>query len=362
MNRLRGNASLSPSLSRRQLLQTTLAASSYLSIGCWSRRPCLAENFAARSDTDSLYDASVDKAIRRGLEVLVQRQNPDGTFLSSEQGEWVGVCSLVGLAWLSRGVRPGIGEAGQALRRTGDYVLSKVQASGFLSAKSTSHGPMYDHGFGTLFLAELYGTSSDLEMRRKLSSAVQLIVNTQNDLGGWRYNPKPEEADLSVTVCQMMALRAARNSGFGVPKEVIDRAVDYVRRSQNPDGGFMYQTRGGGSRFPLTAAAIVALYSAGIYTGHELDIAFEYMESQAETNRSRDRNNFFYYSHYYSAQAFWHIGGEPWRDWYAQLKKSLLSMQNPDGGWFDFNSLEYGTAMACLILNMPRSVLPIFQR
>lgn len=87
----------------------------------------------------------------------------------------------------------------------------------------------------------------------KLSSAVELIVRTQNSAGGWRYNPAPEDADLSVTVCQMMALRAARNAGIGVAKETIDRAVDYVRRSQNADGGFMYQYRSGQcgeSRFP----------------------------------------------------------------------------------------------------------------
>lgn len=321
------------------------------------------EVIAPRTDLDGLYDAKVDQAVRGGLEFLLARQRPDGSFQSAEQGRWVGVCALVGLAFLSRGIRSGVGDAGMALQRTGRYILSQVQASGFLSASGeTSHGPMYDHGFGTLFLAELYGTDRELDVRGKLAQAVELIVRTQNHEGGWRYNPAPEEADLSVTVCQMMALRAAHNAGVGVPKQTIDSAVDYVRRSQNVDGGYMYRVSGGESRFPLTAAAIVALYNAGIYSGQEIEAGMKYLEANAAANSSLERNSFFYYAHYYSVQAFWHQGGKGWQDWYAGLKSTLLALRGSQGGWFDYNSVEYGTAMACLILNMPRTVLPIFQR
>lgn len=321
------------------------------------------EMFPPRRDLDDLYDASVDQAIRSGLQFLISQQRDDGSFQSAEQGKWVGVCSLAGLALLSRGVRSGVGEAGLALRKIGQYVLSQVQGSGFIcSNSSASHGPMYDHGFGTLFLAELLGTDLQLEIRPKLTDAVRLIRDTQNQQGGWRYKPAPEDADLSVTVSQMMALRAARNAGLGVPKKTIDQAVDYVRRSQNADGGYMYQLRGGESRFPLTAAAIVALFNAGIYQGEEIDKGFQFLVNNASANNSLERNNFYFYAHYYSAQAFWLRGGAQWQTWYKMLKRSLLAMRNARGGWFDYNSSEYGTAMACLILNMPRTVLPIFQK
>lgn len=332
--------------------------------GSQKRGPDYPNFVQPRTDLDELYDSRVDTAICSGLSMLVRRQNEDGTFESKEQGRWVGVVALAGLAFLSRGVRSGVGEAGMALRRAGTYVLSQVQASGFLSAHGqTSHGPMYDHGFGTLFLAELYGMDSKLDIRPKLGRAVDLIIRTQNERGGWRYNPAPaDEADLSVTVCQMMALRAARNAGIGVPKETVDKAIDYVRRSQNADGGYMYQLRGGGSRFPLTAAAVVALYNAGIYEGTEIEAAIDYLQKHMTNSKRVDRSSFYFYAHYYSTQAFWHQGGDAWEAWYKRLKRSLLGMHNAQGGWFDYNSIEYGTAMACLILNMPRTVLPIFQR
>ena len=69
---------------------------------------------------------------------------------------------------------------------------------------------------------------------------MKLIVGSQNKEGGWRYLPKVGDADLSVTVTQLMALAAARDAGVDVPKETIDRAIDYVKKSQNGDGGFRY--------------------------------------------------------------------------------------------------------------------------
>ena len=51
-------------------------------------------------------------------------------------------------------------------------------------------------------------------MRTKLQRAIQLIVTTQCDkgqhAGGWRYRPRPEDADISVTVMQVVALRAVK--------------------------------------------------------------------------------------------------------------------------------------------------------
>jgi hypothetical protein len=65
-----------------------------------------------------------------------------------------------------------------------------------------------------------------------------LIIEAQNAEGGWRYQPVPRDADLSVTICQIDALRAARNARLFVPTKTVDACTRYVRQSQNPDGGF----------------------------------------------------------------------------------------------------------------------------
>ena len=77
-----------------------------------------------------------------------------------------------------------------------------------------------------------------------------------------------------------MALRAAHNAGLFVPAETVDRATDYVMRCQNADGGFMYMlSAGGDSHFPRSAAAVVALNSAGIYSGPEITKALDYLDA-----------------------------------------------------------------------------------
>src|SRR5437660_1678683 len=61
-----------------------------------------------------------------------------------------------------------------------------------------------------------------------------------DDRGGWRYHLAAIDSpnsDMSVTGWQLMALRAAKNLGCDVPAENIDRAVEYIKRSQDKNGG-----------------------------------------------------------------------------------------------------------------------------
>jgi hypothetical protein len=226
-----------------------------------------------------------------------------------------------------------------------------------------SHGPMYEHGFATLFLSEVYGMSPRDDLRDKLARAVDLIVRTQNAEGGWRYQPRREDADISVTICQVMALRAARNAGIKVPNETIDKCVDYVKRSQNPDGGFRYMLPAGESAFPRSAAGVVALYSAGVYEGREVERGLAYLDQfLPRGGEAGAQDGHFYYGHYYAVQAMWQADGERWGRWYPAIRDLLIKRQLPDGSWVDAVSPEYGTAMAAIILQMPDNSVPIFQR
>src|SRR5690606_6423200 len=150
-------------------------------------------------------------------------------------------------------------------------------------------------GFATMFLAEVYGVTLETELREKLGKAVALIIRTQNPDGGWRYLPQPSEADISVTVCQMMALRAARNAGFHVPTETVDACIEYVKRSQSADGGFMYLIQGGPSAFPRSAAGIVALYSAGVYEGPEIEQGLHYVMDFLPRGGAASRESHYFY-------------------------------------------------------------------
>ncbi len=206
----------------------------------------------------------MQKAVDRGIEFLKSQQQDDGSFGQDRYGRHVGITALAALAFMGHGDMPGRGPNGVYVEKALDFVLNHVDPTGLIAA-DTSHGPMYGHGFAALFLAEIYGQSRDSRTREALVKAIRLIVGSQNEEGGWRYQPVSEDADLSVTICQVMALRAARNAGIKVPKQTIDRAVEYVKKCQNTDGGFRYMMHSGSSAFPRSAAGVATLYYAGVY-------------------------------------------------------------------------------------------------
>jgi hypothetical protein len=311
---------------------------------------------AAESEITPALRVSVGK----GLEWLANHQAPDGSYGSlSHYGPHVGITGLAGLAFLADGHTPGRGSYGHVVDRALDFVLAHSSESGLLAAE-TSHGPMYGHGFATLFLAEVYGMTHRPDLRETLRKAVRLIVTTQNKEGGWRYQPVRNDADLSVTVCQVMALRAARNTGIYVDKAIIDNAIEYVKASQNPDGGFRYMLNSGGSAFARSAAGVTALQYAGIYGGDVVKRGLEYVERFAPPKEQTVGH--YFYGHYYAAQAMFLAGDARWQSWWPPIRGELLEKQTAEGSWRGQAGQEYGTAMALIILQIPNRLLPIFQK
>jgi Prenyltransferase and squalene oxidase repeat len=327
------------------------------------------------TEAQKLVTPETQAAIDRGLAYLAARQSSrDGSLGSSASARRrVAITALSGMAFLSSGSTPGRGKYGTNVQKAIDFLLTRCQPNGFIYDEGNTgghFGPMYDHGFATLFLGEVYGMTRNPQVRTNLERAVRLIVNSQNKEGGWRYEPDSKDADLSVTVCEMMALRAARNSGIYVPKQTIDRCTEYVRKCQTQDGGFRYQltTSWQAVTFGLTAAGVVTLYSAGIYEGKSLELGLSYLERYRPSSTLHQPANHYFYSHYYAAQAMWHAGGQRFEQWYSDIRDELIHgpfpFRNSGGGWRDPSSYgdEYGTAMALLILQTPNNYLPIFQR
>ncbi|HSG73307.1 MAG TPA: prenyltransferase/squalene oxidase repeat-containing protein [Planctomycetaceae bacterium] len=348
---------------RRVFLQFLAAGS------CQPAFRAFGQSTRAEIDLQKLVTPETRKAVEQGLLYLQDRQHPDGAFGSGNSYKKnVGVTGLCGLAMLAAGHTPGDGKLGESVDLAIDYLLSQADGNGFINEPGVQiHGPMYGHGFAVLFLAEVYGMTKRGDLRSVLDRAVKLIIASQNKEGGWRYDPKPVDADISVTVCQVMALRAARNAGFFVSKKTIDDAVEYIRKSQNSDGGFRYQMgRQPESAFARSAAAIVGLQSAGIYEGPEIERGINYIKRFQPSPKGLQpyQIDHYYYGHYYAVQAMWHVGGEDWAAWYEAIRDQVLSAQHKlTGGWQDRTICpEYSSAMACLILETPYGFLPIFQK
>jgi hypothetical protein len=343
------------------------------------------------SQSHNMVNEAAEKAIARGLDYLAARQGGSGEWGTGGYPANVAVTSLAALAMMAGGGMPDRGKYGEHIRRALDFVLKQGERgggragafgvdhpAGFLhnSNHVGQQGPMYSHGFGTLLLGEVCGMVADGALSKRvrdgLTKAVKVICSAQNNEGGWRYNPRPFDADISVTVCQMMALRSAKNAGAYVPGSVAKRCIEYVKRCWQGGGGngsFVYQASnprfafpGQGGGFARTAAGVAALYSAGIYEGKEIDSGLSYLVQNRPPRIGPQADMHYFYGHYYAVQAMWTAGGEYWNGWYPRVRDELVRFQVNDGSWSDLLCTHYGTAMACIILQVPNNYLPILQK
>lgn len=329
------------------------------------------------------FPARARTAVERGLAWLASVQKPNGAWVckighklfetyEGEEGENVGVTALACMAFMASGNTPGRGPYGAAVDRGLGFVLSCVRdTDGYITHDGTR---MYEHAFATMFLSEVYGMTKRRDVRVKLQRSVGLIVNAQCENGGWRYSPTPVDADLSVTVSTVQALRAARNVGISVPLDTIEKAIKYVRDCAAGQGrnGFRYQCGAAGADYnnfdprvtvPLTACGLVALASAGDYTSAEVQNGIRFLDRLRENQPLRWGEYHYFYGHYYATQAYYLVGARAvWREYRDAFLAEVLGNQDPDGHWDDDVGPTYATAMACLLLCLPGEWLPIFQK
>jgi len=307
-------------------------------------------------------------AVEKGLAWLARRQHlPNGQMDPNWHGysNHAGITGLAGLAFMEAGNLPGRGKYGRETQRCLDFVLASCQESGLITSDA-SQGPMYGHGFATLFLGEVYGMTHDESIKEKLQKAVKLIEKTQNPEGGWRYQPAPYDADISVTICQVMGLRSARDAGIKVEADTINKAIEYVKRCQNPDGGFSYMANmggGGGSAFPRSAAGVCALYYAGVFQGDEIEKGLKYVMDFTPGRGGMLNEGHYFYGYYYATQCTFLAGGKYWAEFYPAIRDELIHRQQQSQGgdhWDGDFSEDYATSMALIILGIPNRYLPVF--
>jgi hypothetical protein len=316
----------------------------------------------------------VDKAIDRALTFLKNHQDKtSGTWHGGNRGGTgdPAVTALAVMAFLSAGHLPGEGPFGTTVDKGVRAVLGFQGTNGLIANRG--HWEMYQHGICTLMLAEVAGMTEDKklakEIKTKLVKAVEVILKAQRKTtdyhrGGWRYQAAGRDSDMSVTGWQIMALRAAKNLGCDVPAQSITRAVDYIKRSQDPQtGGFCYQALGRGVTIPCTGTGILALEICGKdwHRSAESKKAGAFLLQR----KQKWRAHYFSYSIYYGSQAMFQLGGNYWKAYRPHLHKVLLDNQNAtNGSWHTGDGFgpNYDTAMAVLALTVEYRYLPIYQR
>jgi hypothetical protein len=340
--------------------------------------------------------------VRKGLQWLAAHQDKDGHWGANADQYPVTMTALAGMALLMDGSTVREGRYAAHIRRAADWLMDRSmkgnQRDGLIGNPNVPNEAvryMYGHGFSMLFLASVYGDEEYKDRRERLrdilTRAVKYCGNAQSSQGGWYYTSKMDGHDLdegSVTVTQMQGLRACRNAGIPVPRDIIKKGLDYLRRSTTARGGVIYSLgRGGGVRAQggerpaLTVAAIACGFSAGEYRNELVKKWFRFCQTTIPINNAGVALGHEEYTQYYLAQSLYMLGDDGWeklfgptppeqRLTWSHYKKNVLERlrrgQGPDGSWAVGGGVSigpvYSTAVYLTILQLDKGTLPIYQR
>ncbi len=329
----------------------------------------------------------LDEAVDRGLAFLQRQQEADGGWSTSKGGaRHPAITALSVMAFLSAGNVPGEGKYGETIEKGIRWVMKQQNQEGLI-ANDASH-EMYHHGVCTLMLAEVAGmTEGKLgdEVRDRLKKAIAVIIKAQRNNqcgqqeGGWRYhvnqNQDNKTSDISCTGWQILSLRAAKDLGCDVPPEVIDKAIEFVKRCQansndkEHEGAFQYMP-GNRATSACTGTSVLCLELSHKGKGHapESEQAGTYLLNHLPAWGGGGEGH-FYYAIYYCSQAMFQLGDNYWDHFRPKLHRTLLDNQQKDsGGWFGGDGdaqgfgPNYATSMSILALTVEFRYLPIYQR
>ena len=232
-----------------------------------------------------------------------------------------------------------------------------------------------------LRLQELDRVSS--EDAKKVSEAARSLPEN----GGWNYSRSRRRGSSSpspfMTAPTIQALLNASAAGIEVDRKVIERALSSLEKARLETGAFQYSTRPDkktGEGFEAVPGAIArmaacetTLFLCGRGSTERLrgaiDAFFEHWQWLEKRRRQTGTHippyfiapYYFYYGHYYVAQAIQALPEEERGDYRQRLIQILWKVREESGGWNDRvfeRSENYGTAMVLLSLRQPHFKLP----
>lgn len=352
-----GKSGSKMSISRRRLMQGTLASGLALSLG--SASPA----FAAKKDP------RWEEGIKRGLDWLSRNQSSRGQW--NTQNYPTALAALAGTAMIASGSTTTQGPYARQIAKAADYLISKCRDNGLIGDPLTDQRYTYGHGFAMLFLSQVLGEEGLIDRRQELvdvlTKAVKFSGSAQTPAGGWGYVSARDGSNFdegSTTITQVQGLRGCRNAGIPVSGEVINKAKQYIYRCKNDDGGISYSSKQMGSSRPaITAAALAALYNAGDYDSDHVPDMLEYSKKNLHRIGGQQRSyGHWHYTYLYYSQVVYRQGETEWAPFRDKLYDRIVGEQKADGFWEGQIHPVYVTACNLIMLQLDKGYLPIYQR
>jgi hypothetical protein len=327
-----------------------------------------------------------EKAVRRGLEWLQERQHTDGRWslhdlnpsdkqkLKKVQGQGsqqadTAATGLALLPFLGAGHTHQQGDFQPAVSAGIAWLVEHQKPDGDLFSGGGDNAHMYAHGIAAIALCEAYGMTRDPALREPAQRALDFIVAAQHKpSGGWRYQPN-QAGDTSVVGWQLMALKSGEMAGLVVPAATLEltaKWLDSVEGTGAQVGRFGYQGRNGNPA--MTAEALLCrqfLGSRRSEPGMQAGAAYllEHVPRQGHETS---------YYWYYATQVMYHMQGSHWETWNEHLRDLLVKTQersgaesgtwNPKDQWEERGGRLYATCLRLLMLEVYYRHLPLYRQ
>ncbi|MFT7536150.1 MAG: hypothetical protein ACI85K_002104 [Hyphomicrobiaceae bacterium] len=287
----------------------------------------------------------------------------------------VGVTGLAMLAMLGDGSTLRGGPYKEQLKLAARWLQDQQGPNGRFGSNA-SHDFIYDHAIAAYAMCEAYGLSNYKLLKQSAQKGINYLESHRNPYSMWRYQPRDNDNDLSVTSWCLLAYKSAEFFKLQVNQNAIKLGETYLDQVSTPDGRHGYTKQGERSsrmpgdhatRFPtdkcetLTAAGLFCRY----FIGQDPDSkpvmkAAADLLIQKPPRWDTNAGTIDHYYWYYGTYAMYQAGGMHWKNWSKHLKSALLPTQytegnaagswDPAGVWGTQGGRVYSTAMSTLSL------------
>ncbi|MBX3464968.1 MAG: terpene cyclase/mutase family protein [Planctomycetes bacterium] len=292
----------------------------------------------------------------------------------------VGVTGLALLAFLGDGSTMRAGPYRDVIKKGVQWLRSQQDEKG-LFGTNASHDFIYDHAIAAYAMCEAFGLSNYQLLKPTAQKGINYLESHRNPYGVWRYQPRDNDNDTSVTGWCIMAYESGEFFGLQINKEALKYSAIWLDQVSDPTGrhGYLKAGDGGASRksfgdhktkFP--ADKVEPMTAVGLFCRYFMNqdpkekpimAAAANLISQKPPVWDEKAGTIDHYYWYYATYALFQVGGKQWTDWQKKLetavvknqhrdksKKNLYGSWDPIDAWGEDGGRVYSTAILVLTL------------
>ena len=332
------------------------------------------------------------QSIEAALKWLQDHQDEDGRwdadgFMKHDEGPEkcdgpgngvhdVGVSGLALLAFLGDGSTLRSGPYKENLKRGIKWLKDNQQENG-LFGNNASSDFIYDHAIAAYAMTEAYGLSQYSLLKTPAQKGINYLESHRNPYSVWRYQPRDNDNDTSVTGWCIMACESGRYFGLQVDEQTLKLCIVWLDSVTDLTGHCGYTKMGEpssrhpgdhGTRFPIEKGE--ALTAVGLFCRFFLDQdpkEVPVMKAAADLILAHppvwdvQGGAIDHYYWYYATYALYQMGGRHWSEWSKRLTDAVVKQQrkepecaagswDPIGVWGEDGGRVYSTAILALTL------------